>query len=67
MTKQTQSPIAIRQKAYEVLLKELGPVELIRFIQSLEFGVGDYTKDRDKKLGESSLEEVFQEIKEART
>ena len=36
----------IRIKGFRVLVKNLGPADAIRFIQSYTHGSGDYTKER---------------------
>jgi len=40
----------IRIRGFEVLVKNLGPADAIRFIQSYETGTGDYTKERHEWL-----------------
>lgn len=49
----------IRLVAYQSIQKQLGSVRLIRFIQQLEQGRGDYTKDRYERLGDLSAYELF--------
>lgn len=56
----------IRRDGLEVLAKNLGPIGMVRFVQSFDLGRGDYTKERSKWLPES-LDEIFKEIKEKRT
>ncbi len=56
----------IRREGLEVLAKNLGPIEMVRFVQSFDLGRGDYTKERSQWLSES-LDEIFKEIKEKRT
>jgi len=53
----------IRKIGIEALAKALGPVEMVRFIQSFDLGRGDYTKERSQWLNQS-VEEVIREIKE---
>jgi hypothetical protein len=40
----------IRIKGFQVLVKNLGPADAIRFIQSYTHGSGDYTKERKQWL-----------------
>jgi hypothetical protein len=40
----------IRIQGFEVLVKNLGPADAIRFIQSYTHGSGDYTKERKNSL-----------------
>jgi len=53
----------IRKIGIEALAKALGPVEMVRFIQSFDLGRGDYTKERSQWLNQS-VEEIIREIKE---
>lgn len=54
----------IRKKGYDALVKELGIVGMIQFIQEFESGSGDYTKERHQWLDKFSFEEVIESIKE---
>jgi hypothetical protein len=56
----------IRRDGLEVLAKALGPIGMVRFVQSFDLGRGDYTKERSQWLSES-LEDIFKGIKENRT
>ena len=53
----------IRKIGIEALAKALGPVEMVRFIQSFDLGRGDYTKERSQWLNQS-VEDIIREIKE---
>ncbi|MBP9885179.1 MAG: hypothetical protein KBF93_02715 [Leptospiraceae bacterium] len=44
---------------YELLYKNLGPVDYTRFLQQLETGNGDYTKQRDQWLGKHSIDSIY--------
>lgn len=39
----------IRQAGIEALVRELGPVGMIRFLQQFETGRGDYTAERQRR------------------
>ncbi len=41
----------------------LGIVGMIRFLQQIEKGWGDYSKEREEWLGNPSIEEIYEEIK----
>ena len=43
----------------------LGPVGMVRFIQSFELGSGDYTRERSRWLDQST-EEIVAEIRKMR-
>lgn len=53
----------IRMTGIKILRQHLGITEMIRFLQQTETGYGDYTKERDKMLGEPSLEDLVADIK----
>ncbi len=55
----------IRREGLEVLAKALGPIGMVRFVQSFDLGRGDYTKERSLWLSES-LDKISKEIKEKR-
>lgn len=46
MTVSELTPAQLRQRGYEALLRELGPIGFVRFVQQFEAGQGDYTRDR---------------------
>jgi hypothetical protein len=52
----------IMEKGYQVLINSLGVVDTIRFIQYVNQGKGDYTKERYQWLEQKSVDDVFQEI-----
>jgi hypothetical protein len=56
----------IRLTGIKALSRELGPVGLVRFLQQYETGQGDYTAERQRWLGERSVQEVAQEIERRR-
>lgn len=56
----------IRTKGLEALVRELGTVGMIRFIQLFEPGSGDYTKEREDLLKGITLNEIMSEIQSKR-
>jgi hypothetical protein len=56
----------IKRIGIRVLADNLGVVGMIRFFQQIEKGWGDYTKEREKWLGNPSVEEIYEEIKNLR-
>ncbi|MBD2456095.1 hypothetical protein H6G80_18685 [Nostoc sp. FACHB-87] len=64
VTKLTQAEI--RRLGIEALTKALGPAGMARFMQQFEKGSGDYTKDRDQILGNSTIDDIFSRIEEHR-
>ena len=55
----------IRKTGIKALAEALGPIDMVRFIQSFELGSGDYTKERRQWL-DQSIEEIAEEIKRKR-
>jgi hypothetical protein len=53
----------VRKRGYQILSKELGAFDFIRFIQQSSSGYGDYTKDKSKILSEISIDEIYNKIK----
>ncbi|HEX7628457.1 MAG TPA: hypothetical protein VF354_06025 [Candidatus Methanoperedens sp.] len=56
----------IRKDGLEILAKSLGPIGMVRFIQSFDLGRGDYTKKRSQCISEN-LDDIFKDIKKKRT
>lgn len=56
----------IRKMGYSALARELGPYGLLRFLQQYEAGSGDYTRDRHLWLGDPTLNEIVEQIREIR-
>ncbi len=48
--------VDIRKTGYQALIDALGVVGMLRFLQQLDIGSGDYTKERPQYL-EPTLEE----------
>lgn len=63
MNAQTMTLDQIRRAGIDALSQHLGLVGMIRFLQQAETGWGDYTKDREKWLGDPELIELFDAIK----
>lgn len=60
------TPIELRQKGYSALVKELGQVDAIRFLQDAGWGFGDYTKERQQSLKNVTRSDFWQDIQEIR-
>lgn len=52
----------IRQAGVDALLRALGPVGMVRFLQQYTRGHGDYTRDRHEWLGNEGVAELGQRI-----
>jgi len=62
MTTTELTPVQLRERGYAVLLRELGPIDFIRFLQQFEPGQGDYTRDRGQWLDRLTPEQINQLI-----
>ncbi|MFW5958014.1 MAG: hypothetical protein ACOCQ0_02555 [Desulfosalsimonas sp.] len=54
----------ISRRATNILFKELGVVDTIRFLNQFSVGRGDYTKEREEWLGKLSIDDAISQIKE---
>lgn len=64
MTTATKPLVEITQSAIRVLVKELGVVDTIRFVNQFTPGYGDYTAERQELLAGMSLDEIVSAIKQ---
>ena len=63
----TIRPLAeITQQATAILIREMGVVDALRFLNQFRTGTGDYTKERGKWLSDLSLEQFASGIKAKR-
>ncbi len=53
----------IRRKGIEALAKNLGPVDMVRFLQQFELGTGDYSRDRHAWLDKLTIGDIVKEVK----
>jgi hypothetical protein len=57
-------PIAdIDRRAREILTRDLGIVDTLRFLGQFRSGSGDYTAERGEWLNDLTLEDIVSEIK----
>jgi hypothetical protein len=66
MTTTELTPTQLRERGYAALLRELGPIGFIRFMQQFEPGSGDYTRERQQWLGQLTPEEINRLIDQQR-
>jgi hypothetical protein len=58
------TPSELRKAAAEAIIREVGVVGYVRFIQDLTSGSGDYTEERRRSLPmEASVQDVINEIR----
>jgi hypothetical protein len=56
----------ITNRAIEVLSRELGPSDTIRFMNQFTKGNGNYTLERDVLFKDLTLDQIVAEIKQTR-
>ncbi|MBF2095450.1 MAG: hypothetical protein IGR80_11910 [Synechococcales cyanobacterium K44_A2020_017] len=60
------NPSQLRQQGIEALVKALGAVGMVRFLQQFDLGSGDYTRDRPTLLADPSLADAIAQIRQTR-
>jgi hypothetical protein len=66
MNIETRPISEISRRATHILFKEMGIVDTIRFLNQFSIGQGDYTKEREKWLGDISMDDAISQIKAQR-
>jgi hypothetical protein len=55
------NPVELRRRGLEVLVRELGYANAMRFLLQYDTGHGDYTKERVELLPDWKVEEMMRE------
>ena len=63
MTVQTKPLAEITRQAIDVLYRELGAADAIRFVRQFTSGLGDYTAERDALFANVTLDQIIAEMK----
>jgi hypothetical protein len=63
MNVQTKPLSEITQQAIDLLFKELGIVNTIRFLNQFTTGYGDYTQEREALFKDLTLDEILSAMK----
>ncbi len=63
MNLQAKSLAEITQQAIEILYRELGVVETVRFLGQFTTGYGNYTEERDSLFKDLTLDEALAAMK----
>ena len=63
MITQTKNLNEITQQAIEVLFKEVGVANTIRFLNQFSTGYGNYTEERENLFEDLTLNEVLAHLK----
>jgi hypothetical protein len=56
----------VREEGMSTLVRSLGQVDAVRFLQQFDVGKGDYTAERVQILGDPSVDEVALKIGQLR-
>jgi hypothetical protein len=64
MSVQTKPLSEITQQALTVLVKEMGVVNTVRFLNQFTMGYGDYTAERDALFANLTLDEILAAMKQ---
>jgi hypothetical protein len=63
MTTETQPLSQITRQAIELLSKEIGIANTIRFLSQFSTGYGNYTEERDAMFKDLTLDEILNRMK----
>ena len=58
--------IEVNQQAINLLYKELGVVDAVRFLKQFTQGYGNYTQEREIIFANKSLDDIVSEIEKRR-
>jgi len=58
--------VEINQQAINLLYKELGVVDAVRFLKQFTQGYGNYTQEREVLFANKSLDDIVGEIEKRR-
>ena len=56
----------VTQQAIDVLFKEIGIVNTVRFLNQFTTGYGDYTEERESLLKDLTLDEIVEAARKVR-
>jgi hypothetical protein len=66
MITETRPLVEINMRAINLLYKELGVVDAVRFLKQFTQGYGNYTQERENLFANKSLDEIVNEIEKRR-
>ena len=66
MVVQTKPLAEVTQNAIRILLREIGPVDTVRFVGQFTAGYGNYTEARDTLVADMTPDDMIAEIKRLR-
>jgi hypothetical protein len=56
-----RNPVELRRRGVEILVRELGYADAMRFLLQYELGAGDYTQERKNLMPEWNVDEMINE------
>ena len=66
MTVKNRPLAEVTHRAIEILCRELGAADTMRFINQFTNGHGDYTAERDALFAGETLDQIIADIKDAK-
>jgi hypothetical protein len=66
MSTETRPLVEITQEALQILYREMGVVNTVRFLNQFSMGYGDYITERDTMFADTTLPELVAQIKQRR-
>jgi hypothetical protein len=66
MTMQSKPLAELTEEAIQILYRELGVVNTVRFLRQFSTGLGNYTRERAEREDQETLDELLKAIKERR-
>jgi hypothetical protein len=67
MTVKSRPLAEVTHRAIEILCRELGAADTLRFINQFTNGHGDYTAERDALFADETLDQIIADMKLAKT
>ena len=65
MNTQLKSLHEITQEAIQILSKEMGITDTIRFLNQFSQGYGDYTQERDAMFQDLTLDDILRQMEQS--
>lgn len=66
MVTDTRPLAEITHEALQILYRELGVVNTVRFLNQFTTGYGDYTAERDEIFADATVQELVAQIRQRR-
>lgn len=54
----------LTRQVVDLLCREIGVADTLRFLSQFSLGTGNYTEEREALIGDLTLEEIFAEARE---